>query len=154
MFENENNLFGGEGLDLGNDMGAGFDGFTPFDSGEAESIFADVGLEPDEYYIDDYLNDVVLVNPIPETTHRECLQLLANACRCIIRQDENGRIMIKANFATVLDPEDLQVATNGVSDWSKPENIFVGTSVIYADMTQEFLKADGNMYFLASYSSI
>lgn len=121
---------------------------------EAESIFADAGLEPDEYYIDDYLNDVVLVNPIPETTHRECLQLLANACRCIIRQDENGRIMIKANFAMVLDPEDLQVATNGVSDWSKPENIFVGTSVIYADMTQEFLKADGNMYFLAEDESV
>ena len=115
---------------------------------EAESIFADAGLEPDEYYIDDYLNDVVLINPMPEATHRECLQILANACRCIIRQDENGRIMIKANFATVLDPEDLQVATNGVSDWSKPENIFVGTSVAYADMTQEFLKADGEMYFL------
>ncbi len=115
---------------------------------EAESIFADAGLEPDEYFIDDYLSDVVFTNPMQEGTHRECLQMLANACRCIIRQDENGRILIKANFANVLDPEDLTVATNGVSDWSKPENIFVGTSVAYADMTQEFMKADGGMYFL------
>lgn len=115
---------------------------------EAESIFTDAGLEPDEYFIDDYLSDVVIINPMPEATHRECLQILANACRCIIRQDENGRILIKANFANVLDPEDLTVATNGTSTWSKPDNIFVGTSVIYADMTQEFLKADGGMYFL------
>lgn len=115
---------------------------------EAESIFADAGLEPDEYFIDDYLSDVVLTNPMPEAIHRECLQMLANACRCIIRQDENGRILIKANFANVLDPEDLTVATNGTSAWSMPDNIFVGTSVTYADMTQEFLKADGNMYFL------
>lgn len=45
MFENENNLFGGENLDLGNDMGAGFEDFTPFDSGEAESIFAQAPVQ-------------------------------------------------------------------------------------------------------------
>lgn len=115
---------------------------------EAESIFADAGLEPDEYYIDEYLHDVQLHNPMPEGTHKECLQLLANACRCIIRQDQNGVIRIVANFANVLDPEDLSVSTNGVADWSKPENVLIGTDVVYADMTQDFFKADGSMYFL------
>ena len=115
---------------------------------EAESIFADAGLQPDEYYIDDYLYDVPLVNPMPVGTHKECLQLLANACRCIIRQDENGRIMIKANFATVLDPDDLSVSTNGHTDWSKPSNILIGSDVVYADLTKDFLKADGKMYFM------
>lgn len=115
---------------------------------EAESIFADAGLEPDEYYIDEYLHDVQLHNPMPEGTHKECLQLLANACRCIIRQDENGFIRIVANFANVLDPEDLSVSTNGVADWSNPENVLIGTDVVYADMTQDFFKADGSMYFL------
>lgn len=115
---------------------------------EAESIFADAGLQPDEYYIDEYLNDVQLHNPVPNGTHKECLQLLANACRCIIRQDANGRIMILANFANVLDPTDLSVSTNGVADWSKPENVFIGTDVVYADLTQDFFKADGSMYFL------
>ena len=115
---------------------------------EAESIFSDAGLEPDEYFIDDYLNDVVLTNPMPEASHRECLQLLANACRCIIRENENGRIMLVANFATVLDPDDLIVSTNDAAAWSKPSNIIIGTSVVYADMTQNFLKADGSMYFL------
>lgn len=115
---------------------------------EAESIFADAGLEPDEYWMDDYLHDVQLVNPMPEATHRECLQLLANACRCILRQDENGRILIKANFATVLDPDDLQVTENGVTAWSHPENILIGTNVVYGELTPDFLKMDGTMYFL------
>lgn len=115
---------------------------------EAESIFADAGLEPDEYLIDDYLNDIVLNNPMPTGTHKECLQILANACRCIIRQDENGRITIRANFANVLGPDDLTVETNGVADWSKYRNLFVGTSTVYADMTQDFMKADGGQYFL------
>ena len=115
---------------------------------EAESIFMDAGLEPDEYFIDDYLKDITLTNPMPKATHKECLQLLANACRCMIRQDENGRIIIRANFATVLDPDDFIVETNGVAEWSKPENILVGTEVVYAELTKDFFKADGSMYFL------
>lgn len=115
---------------------------------EAENIFMDAGLEPDEYYIDEYLKDVTLHNPMPNGTHKECLQLLANACRCIIRQDVNGRIMILANFANVLDPSDLFVSTNGVAEWSKPENVLIGTNVVYADLTQDFFKTDGSMYFL------
>ena len=115
---------------------------------EAENIFADAGIEPDEYFIDDYLYDLVLTNPMPELTHKECLQLLANACRCIIRQDEKGKIIIRANFATVLDPTDYEVTTNGVAEWSKPSNILIGTRIVYADMTKDFFKADGSMYFL------
>lgn len=120
---------------------------------EAESIFADAGLEPDEYYIDEYLRDVVLENPMPEATHRECLQILANACRCVMRQDENGRIMIRANFANVLDPDDLVVSTNGVAKWSKPSNILVGSGIQYADMTKNVMKMDGSMYFLPENAS-
>ena len=115
---------------------------------EAESIFADAGLQPDEYYIDEYLRDVPLHNPMPQGTHKECLQLLANACRCIIRQDPNGVVRIVANFANVLDPEDLTVSTNGAASWSKPKNVLIGTDVVYADMTQDFFKADGTMYFM------
>ena len=115
---------------------------------EAESIFADAGLQPDEYFIDDYLQDVVLNNPMPIGSHKECLQLLANACRCILRQNENGRIMIQANFANVLDPDDLTVSTNGNTAWSKPNNVLLGTNVVYAELNQNFVKADGQMYFM------
>lgn len=126
----------------------GFKIYTRTAYQEAESIFTDAGLHPDEYYIDEYLNDVVITNPMPVATHRECLQLLANACRCIIRQDEDGKILIRANFATVLDPDDLIVTTNGAMAWSKPANILLGSGIVYADMTKNFMKADGGMYFL------
>ena len=115
---------------------------------EAESIFADAGLEPDEYLIDDYLHDVTLTNPMPIGSHKECLQLLANACRCILRQNENGRIIIQANFANVLDPDDLTIETNGTTAWSKPQNVLIGTDVVYAELAKDFLKADGAMYFM------
>lgn len=115
---------------------------------EAESIFIDAGLNPDEYYIDDYLKDVILTNPMPKQNHKTCLQLLANACRCILKQDENGRIIIRANFANVIDPEDITILTNGHTNWSKPSNIIIGSEIVYADLTKDFLKADGKMYFL------
>ena len=115
---------------------------------EAESIFADAGLQPDEYYIDEYLRDVPLHNPMPDGTHKECLQLLANACRCIIRQDENGVIQIRANFANVIDPTEISVTNNGVASWSKPQNVLTGTNIVYADMTKNFFSMNGTMYFL------
>ena len=115
---------------------------------EAESILTNAGLEPDEYVLDEYLKDVVLENPMPIASQRECLQLLANACRCKIYQDFIGRIVIKANFATVIDPDDLSISTNGVASWSHPENILYGSEYVYADMTQNFMKTDGTMYFI------
>lgn len=115
---------------------------------EAESILSDAGLNTDEYYIDEYLKDVILTNPMPKKNHKTCLQLLANSCRCILKQDENGRVIIKANFANVIDPEDITILTNGHTKWSEPRNIIIGSEVVYADLTRDFLKADGKMYFL------
>lgn len=115
---------------------------------EAESILSDAGLEPDEYFIDEYLEDITLENPMPNGTHKECLQILANACRCIIKQDENGLIKIAANFAVVLDPNELYASTNSAADWSDIGNVFVGTDIVYADLTENFMKTDGSMYFL------
>lgn len=115
---------------------------------EAESILSDAGLNTDEYYIDEYLKDVILTNPMPKKNHKTCLQLLANACRCILKQDENGRIIIRANFANVIDPEDIEVLTNGHTKWSEPRNIIIGSELVYADLTRDFLKADGKKYFL------
>ena len=120
---------------------------------EAESIFTNAGLEPDEYFIDEYLNDVIINNPMPVGTHKSCLQLLANACRCVIKQDANGKTMIVANFANVLDPDDLTVSTNGVAEWSNVQNVLHGSEVVYAELTQDFIKTDGSMYFLPEDSS-
>lgn len=115
---------------------------------EAESIFRDAGLEPDEYYIDEYLKNVILNNPMPKGKHKSCLQLLANACRCIIRQNRYGIIQVKPNFENVLNPEDLVIETNGETSWSNSENIVVGSENVYAEFAHNFIKTDGSMYFL------
>lgn len=115
---------------------------------EAISILQDFGLEPDEYVIDDCLRDITLHNPMPKAKHRECLQLLCNATRCILFQDENGKVVIKANFANVIDPEDMQVNSNGVAWWGNVKNVLHGNNNVYADLTRHFMRTDGNQFFL------
>ena len=115
---------------------------------DAESVLADLGLEPDEYEIDECLKDITITNPLPEASHAECLQLIANAGRCILFQNTAGKICLKANFANVLDPDEMTVEAIGSSEWSKPVNILTGSNYVYADMTRNFFSLDGSMTFL------
>lgn len=115
---------------------------------EAVSILEDAGVSSTDYVIDEYLKDITLTNPTPIAAHRECLQLLANACRCILYQDTDGRINIKANFMLVMNPDEIIVEDNGSADWGKTRNVFQGSEVVYADMTRNQFKLDGSMFFL------
>lgn len=111
-------------------------------------IFQSAGLEPDEYDIDDYLFSVYITNPIEESSHKECLQILANACRCIIFEDEKSIIHVRANFETVLDPEDLIVRTNGHTAYSHPENVLKVVGTHYADLSNGTFPMDATPQFL------
>lgn len=116
---------------------------------EIVNIFTDMGLTPDEYNIENYLSAVTLHNPLPEATHKECLQMICNACRCVFYQDYNGKINVRTNFALVLDPEDVVVDTYDTkADWSNPENILSGSQYVYTDFTRDFFKADGTQIIL------
>lgn len=61
-------------------------------------VLTDAGVDPREFYIDEYLKTVKIKNPIPVVTHREALQLLSNAGRCLLYQDEKGKIVIRSSF--------------------------------------------------------
>lgn len=61
-------------------------------------VLTDAGVDPREFYIDEYLKSVKIKNPIPVITHREALQLLSNAGRCLLYQDEKGKIVIRSSF--------------------------------------------------------
>lgn len=115
---------------------------------EAISILTDAGFEPDEYFVDDCLRDVNLQNPMPEASHKECLQLLCNASRCILFVDSDGRVNIKANFANVIDPADMQVTSNGTAWWGNATNVLYGNNNVYAEMTRSFMRVDGSQLFL------
>ena len=112
---------------------------------EAESILQDLGFMPDEYEIDDYLKSIPLRNPMPTARHSDCLQMLSNACRCVCHQDYDGKIIIRANFENVMQPEDIIVSSTGGADWSNDKNVVYGSTVVYAD--NEF-NADGSYRFL------
>ena len=64
----------------------------------AVDVFTDAGADPREYGVDTYLKAVIVRNPIPVVTHKEALQLIANAGRCILYQDRAGKIYIKSSF--------------------------------------------------------
>lgn len=61
-------------------------------------VLTDAGVDPREFYIDEYLKAIKIKNPIPAVTHREALQLLSNAGRCLLYQDEKGKIVIRSSF--------------------------------------------------------
>lgn len=115
---------------------------------EAISILKDAGFEPDEYFVDDCLRDVSLHNPMPEASHKECLQLLCNASRCILFVDSEGRVNIKANFANVIDPADMQVTSNGTAWWGNATNVLYGNNNVYVELTRNFMRVDGSQFFL------
>jgi len=115
---------------------------------EAISILTDAGFEPDEYFVDNCLRDVSLHNPMPEAPHKECLQLLCNASRCILFVDSDGRVNIKANFANVIDPADMQVTSNGTAWWGNATNVLYGNNNVYAELTKSFMRVDGSQFFL------
>ena len=90
---------------------------TLYDDAIAVLTFA--GLEPDEYEVDRYLRTITITNPMPEVSVAECLQLIANAGRCSLRQDLDGRIVLSANFENILEPIDVEVESNTHTTWSK-----------------------------------
>lgn len=114
----------------------------------AVDVLTDAGFEPDQYIIDEYLQTIELVNPLPITTHRECLQILANACRCIIYENTNNQIVIKANFANIVNPDDMLIESTSEAEWSNAQNLFDGATVEYAEFTQDRTFADGSTKIL------
>lgn len=115
---------------------------------DAEAVLISAGLQPDEYEIDECLKDITITNPLPESSHSVCLQLIANAGRCILLQNPSGKICLKANFANVLEPEDMVITSTGESAWSHTQNVLTGSDYAYADMTKNFTSVDGSMYFM------
>lgn len=115
---------------------------------EAVSIFSDAGLNDEDYIIDDYLKTIILDNPMPIATHKECLQILANACRCKIRHNSLGKIVIQPNFVNSIDSSEIVISSNSELLWSSADNLFAGADSVYADITKDFFKLDGSMFFI------
>ena len=115
---------------------------------DAIAVLTYAGLDPDDYDVDRYLRTITVSNPMPEVSVAECLQLIANAGRCSLRQDNDGRIVLNANFENIIEPTEMDILSFTHAWWSNPSNIRVGVDNLYADMTKDYLKADGSLLFL------
>lgn len=108
----------------------------------AKEILTDAGLT--DYYIDPRLKKLYSKNPLPRVQHREALQIIANACRCVLSQTRMGAVQIKSSFA----PE-ATVSANGETAYSQVANILSDTvKDEYASLAGNYTVANGGMYFL------
>ena len=115
----------------------------------AEDVLQDAGLDSRYYELDEYLKTVTVYNPLPNVTHKECLQIIANAGRCRLYQDRQGIICIQAALTTVISPERMEVTSEDAAEWSNLPSVVNGTTKYeYATLSQNHYRMDGTMYFL------
>lgn len=115
----------------------------------AVDVLTDAGLDSRKYELDEYLKTVTVYNPLPCETHKACLQIIANAGRCKLYTDREGKICVKAAFVTVISPERMQVQSDDAAPWSNlPSVVNSATKYEYATWSQDHFRADGTMYFL------
>lgn len=123
------------------------DGISLYDL--AVDVLTDAGFDERYYDLDEYLQTVTVQNPMPCVTHKECLQLIANAGRCKLYVDRLGVICIKAAFVTVVAPERMTVESDYATSWSNLPSVVNGAAQYeYATLSQDYFKTDGSMYFL------
>ena len=120
---------------------------------ECISILEDAGYEADEYSVDTFLQNIPLVNPMPICPHREALQLVCNASRCIAYENADGIIIVKANFEQVLDPEEIVVSSSTQTPWSIVNNVLHGALTEYMDLSSNMGRTDETQLFLPEDSS-
>lgn len=107
----------------------------------AEDVLIDSKI--DEYWIDPYLKTVIVHNPIPICTHREALQYIANAGRCVLNQNREGKIILKSSFIP-----DISVASDNVAAYGNVQAILTDSKKReYASMEKNFSKVNQTQYF-------
>lgn len=113
----------------------------------AADVFQDAGFEERDYDIDSYLKNVIVKNPLPVAGHKEELQLIANAGRCIIFQNREGVICLKASFHVALSPKLKAFSDNAAEHCNVQSIVAQAQRVRYADFSRDAVPSDGSVYF-------
>lgn len=108
----------------------------------AEEILQDAGVT--NYNIDHRLKGLTTTNPIPRVTHKEALQIVANACRCTLTQSRTGKVEITSHADI-----GMTASTNGHTSFSDLDAIFsTSDKDEYATLTKDYTTVDGSMFFI------
>lgn len=109
----------------------------------AVAVLADAGVTSG-YYIDPRLKRLYTKNPLPRVKTKEALQIIANACRCVLSQTRKGAPQIKSAFVAP-----ATISVNAEAPYSNINNVLnSGEKQEYATLATNYTPADGTMYFL------
>ena len=107
-------------------------------------VMEDAGIDERTYWFDTYLKDILVKNPMPPVAHREALQLIANAGRCILCQDRSGKIFMKSSFIP-----DMEASSESQTYFSHADRILDGSEKEeYGLTSRDFTNARSTQYFL------
>lgn len=118
------------------------DGITLYDL--ALDVLSKAGIT--KYKLDNYLKKITVHNPLPAVEYTQALQIIANAGKCVLREDRDGMIYLDAEFvpnSTLTADEEYQVSNvqNIKSDIPK---------IAYALCAEDFCSlGDENLYFMS-----
>lgn len=118
------------------------DGISLYDL--AIDVFEDAGIDSRTYWLDNYLMDVKVYNPMPVVTHKEALQLIANAGRCILYQDRSGNIFMKSSFVP-----DMEASSENEAYFSRAASVLEKIEKnTYATAEKDHTDATAGQFFL------
>lgn len=110
----------------------------------AIDVFNDVGVDSRTYWLDHYLKNVKVTNPMPAVTHKEALQLIANAGRCVLYQDRGGDIILKSSFVP-----DMVSGSDNETYYSHADRILDKTAKdTYAMTAKDYTDVTPTQYFM------
>lgn len=89
----------------------------------AIDVLHDAGVN--SYSIPTYLQNIITYAPLPIATHRECLQLIANAGRCVLYSGKDGEVVMRLQLNA-----DVSISDNGRYKWSSLKGIYNGGSKV------------------------
>lgn len=107
-------------------------------------VFEDAGLTEEDYYIESFLRNVKVNNPLPNVMHKEALQIIANTGRCYLDYDRKGKIRINSAFVP-----NFTTTSNGTAFFSDVKSIDnQNEKDIFATYGENSWKADGESFFI------
>jgi len=118
------------------------DGITLYDL--AIEVIEDAQIE--DYFIDTYLKEITVYNPLPPVDHASALQIIANAGRCTLFNGRNGRIQLLSNFVPKMIAQ-----SDDETEYSMAINTMTGNATDwYAEASQNYSSVNGSMRFMPS----
>lgn len=97
-----------------------------------------------DYYLDPCLKMLYTTIPMPRVECKQALQIIANACRCVLTQSRDGAVQIKSAFYP-----DTTATANAETSFSNVENVLSDSSKAeYGTLAGDYTSTNAAMYFV------